>query len=240
VLAVPSWPPAAARAASSSPSDHRRDGSPCSVAFGRLRRCPRYQSGGRPPDPRDGSPCSVAFGRLRRCPRYQSGGRPPDPRDGSPCGTAHRTPRCGFAAAGVAAFPGWGPDLGFAGGVVLPQQSRMRSPEEFKRVMRSGRRARGATLSGHLLLATHPVPECPEPKVGFVVSRAVGSAVVRNRVKRRLRELMRGRVASLPGGCLLVLRAHPAAAGARQADLAADLDLVLGRLLRRQVGALRQ
>ena len=36
------------------------------------------------------------------------------------------------------------------------------------------------------------------------------------------------------------LRAHPAAASARQADLAADLDLVIGRLLRRQVGALRQ
>jgi ribonuclease P protein component len=71
----------------------------------------------------------------------------------------------------------------------------------------------------------------------LVVSRAVGSAVVRNRVKRQLRELMRRRVASLPGGCLLVLRAHPAAAGARQAELAADLDLVLGRLLRRQVGA---
>jgi len=74
----------------------------------------------------------------------------------------------------------------------------------------------------------------------LVVSRAVGSAVVRNRVKRRLRELMRGRIAALPGGCLLVLRAHPAAAGARQADLAADLDLVLGRLLRRQVGARQQ
>ena len=116
----------------------------------------------------------------------------------------------------------------------------MRSPEEFKRAMRSGRRAGGVTLSGHLLLAAGPVPEYTEPKVGFVVSRAVGSAVVRNRVKRRLRELMRGRVASLPEGCLLVLRAHPAAAGARQADLAADLDLVLGRLLRRQVGALRQ
>jgi ribonuclease P protein component len=77
-------------------------------------------------------------------------------------------------------------------------------------------------------------------KVGFIVSRAVGSAVVRNQVKRRLRELMRRRVASLPGGSLLVLRAHPAAAGACQADLAADLDLVIGRLLRRQVGALRQ
>jgi ribonuclease P protein component len=124
---------------------------------------------------------------------------------------------------------------------VLPQQSRMRSPEEFKRAMRSGQRAGGATLSGHLLL-TDPgvVPEDASPKVGLVVSRAVGSAVVRNRVKRRLRELMRRRLASLPGGCLLVVRAHPAAAGARQADLAADLDLVLGRLMRRQVGALRQ
>lgn len=124
---------------------------------------------------------------------------------------------------------------------MLPQQSRMRSPEEFKRVLRSGRRAGGATLSGHVLLSgAGPVSEGASPKVGLVVSRAVGSAVVRNRVKRRLRELMRRRLASLPGGCLLVVRAHPAAAGARQADLAVDLDLVLGRLMRRQVGALRQ
>jgi ribonuclease P protein component len=120
---------------------------------------------------------------------------------------------------------------------VLPQQSRMRLPDEFKRTTRSGRRAGGATLSAHVLLAVGTVPEDAEPKVGFVVSRAVGSAVVRNRVKRRLRELMRRRLACLPRGCLLVVRAHPAAAGASQADLAADLDLVLGRLLRRQVGA---
>ena len=123
---------------------------------------------------------------------------------------------------------------------MLPQQSRMRRPDEFRRTMRSGRRAGGATLSGHLVLAAGQVPEDTEAKVGFIVSRAVGSAVVRNRVKRRLRELVRRRLASLPGGCLLVLRAYPAAAGARQADLAADLDLVMGRLLRRQVGALRQ
>jgi ribonuclease P protein component len=127
--------------------------------------------------------------------------------------------------------------VGFAGGVMLPQQSRMRRPEEFKRVMRSGRRAGGATLSAHALLTTGAVPEDAGPKVGFVVSRAVGSAVMRNRVKRRLRELMRRRLACLPRGCLLVVRAHPAAAGASQADLAADLDLALGRLLRRQVGA---
>jgi hypothetical protein len=37
---------------------------------------------------------------------------------------------------------------------------------------------------------------------------------------------------------MLVVRAHPAAAGVRQADLAADLDLVIHRLLRRQAEAL--
>ena len=132
---------------------------------------------------------------------------------------------------------------------MLPQQSRMRRAEDFRRVLRTGRRAGGSVLTGHLLLPVGPdgaadtsgeVLSGDPAKVGFVVSRAVGSAVVRNRVKRRLRELMRGRLASLPRGCLLVLRAHPAAARARQADLAADLDLVIGRLLRRQVGALRQ
>jgi len=133
---------------------------------------------------------------------------------------------------------------------MLPQQSRMRRPEDFRRVLRTGRRAGGSVIAGHLLLAdgsaasstgfAGEVRSGDPAKVGFVVSRAVGSAVVRNRVKRRLRELVRRRVASLPGGCLLVLRAHPAAAGVRQADLAADLDLVIERLLRRQVGALRE
>jgi len=125
---------------------------------------------------------------------------------------------------------------------VLPQQSRIRRPEDFRRVLRTGRRAGGSVVAGHLLLvgSEGPVRSGDPAKVGFVISRAVGSAVVRNRVRRRLRELMRRRVASLPGGCLLVLRAYPAAASARQEDLAADLDLVIGRLLRRQVGALRQ
>jgi ribonuclease P protein component len=122
-------------------------------------------------------------------------------------------------------------------------------------VMRTGRRSAGPLLSVSMVppgLSGRETVSPPDPsweggvrsgdpaKVGFVVSRAVGSAVVRNRVKRRLRELMRARLASLPEGCQLVVRAHPAAAGVRQADLAADLDLALGRLLRRQVGALRR
>ena len=112
---------------------------------------------------------------------------------------------------------------------MLPQQSRIRRPQQFRLVTRTGRRAGGRTISAYLLM----VPDGGPAKVGFIVSRAVGSAVARNRVKRRLREVARARLASLPSGCMLVVRAHPAAAAARQADLAADLDLVLVRLLRR-------
>jgi ribonuclease P protein component len=83
--------------------------------------------------------------------------------------------------------------------------------------------------------------ESQEPaRIGFVVSKAVGSAVVRNRVRRRLRHLARGYLGCLPGGSLLVVRAAPRAATSCQADLAADLDLVIGALLRRQGGVVSQ
>jgi ribonuclease P protein component len=66
--------------------------------------------------------------------------------------------------------------------------------------------------------------------VGFVVSRAVGSAVTRNRVKRRLRHLMRSRVAGLDAGSVLVVRALPAAAEASYADLGTELERCLARV----------
>ena len=70
----------------------------------------------------------------------------------------------------------------------------------------------------------------PPARVGFVVSGAVGPAVVRNRVRRRLRHLAAEQVRRLPDGALLVVRALPAAAGATTAQLAADLQAVLVRL----------
>ena len=68
-------------------------------------------------------------------------------------------------------------------------------------------------------------------RVGFVVSKAVGPAVTRNRVKRRLRHLMRERVGRLEEGALLVVRAQPAAAAATYRDLAAELDRCLDRVV---------
>jgi ribonuclease P protein component len=63
--------------------------------------------------------------------------------------------------------------------------------------------------------------------VGFVVGRTVGAAVTRNRVKRRLRHLMRSRVDRLARGSLCVIRALPPAAGADYRHLERDLDAAL-------------
>ncbi len=110
----------------------------------------------------------------------------------------------------------------------------MRREREFAAAIRNGSRAGRPLLAGHLLVRK----DSREPaRIGFIVSRKVGTAVVRNRVRRRLRHLALGYLHSLPRGSLLVLRANPQAATASQADLAAELELVVRALLRRQGGA---
>ncbi|MFI6604342.1 ribonuclease P protein component [Nonomuraea sp. NPDC050536] len=112
---------------------------------------------------------------------------------------------------------------------MLARQSRMRRGEDFATAVKRGKRVGRPTLVVHLHV-------CGEgaPLVGFVVGRAVGGAVVRNKVKRRLRHLMRDRLHRLPRGSLLVVRANPQAASARHEQLAAELDVALDRLLRRR------
>lgn len=127
---------------------------------------------------------------------------------------------------------------------MLPAESRMRRRRDFTAAVRRGSRSGRKLLAGHLLVpaagdAGDAGEGCP-PRAGFVVSRAVGNAVVRNRVRRRLRVLVREYLSSLPRGSLLVVRAHPQAATASQADLAAELAVVMSTLVRRQAGALRR
>jgi ribonuclease P protein component len=74
------------------------------------------------------------------------------------------------------------------------------------------------------------------PRVGFVVSKAVGTAVVRNRTKRRLRALMAARLAVLPQGTDVVVRANPVAAQANSLELGAELDALLPKVLARMAG----
>ena len=118
---------------------------------------------------------------------------------------------------------------------MLPTEHRLRRREDFATAVRRGRRAGRPLLVVHLRSgATDPhVPgeTLPPTRAGFVVSKAVGNAVVRNTVKRRLRHLMRDRLASVPPGSLVVVRALPGSGDADHAQLARDLDAALQRLL---------
>jgi len=96
-------------------------------------------------------------------------------------------------------------------------------------VVRLGRRAGRPTVVGHLGTSLGGVGA--PARVGLIVSKRVGSAVTRNRVSRRLRHQMATRIDRLGPDALLVLRAQPPAASATSADLGADLDRVLDRLL---------
>jgi ribonuclease P protein component len=115
---------------------------------------------------------------------------------------------------------------------MLSTQQRVTDSAEFAEVIRGGRR-NGRT---HLVVYYTARSKCVkartgDTRAGFVVSKAVGGAVVRNRVKRRLRHLVAARLSGLPAGSVLVVRALPAAAAASSAELGRDLDSALRRVL---------
>jgi len=116
---------------------------------------------------------------------------------------------------------------------LLPAASRLTRRDDFATGVRRGRRAARGSVVVHLARVgdNDAPPPVSRPKVGFVVGRTVGGSVVRHRVQRRLRHLMRSRLANLPAGSLVVVRALPSAAGASSAALGDDLDGALRRLI---------
>ncbi|WP_296602749.1 ribonuclease P protein component [Nocardioides sp.] len=111
---------------------------------------------------------------------------------------------------------------------MLPAAHRLRDGATFRAAIRSGRRAGRRTLVVHLW-ADPAAGADPAARVGLVVSKAVGNAVVRNQVKRRLRHLAREHLSTLPGSAVLVVRALPPAATATSSELRADLARCLER-----------
>ncbi|MGH3413417.1 MAG: ribonuclease P protein component [Marmoricola sp.] len=113
---------------------------------------------------------------------------------------------------------------------MLPASNRLRDGATYRATVRRGRRAAAAAVVLHQLAGGEEGP----PRVGLVVSRAVGNAVTRNHVKRRLRHQLRERLRLLPDGSVLVVRALPATATMSSTELAAELDTALTRLTGRR------
>jgi ribonuclease P protein component len=113
---------------------------------------------------------------------------------------------------------------------VLPRGSRLHASGDFRSTIRRGVRV------GRPTLVLHVGPSGTDGvRVGMVVSKAVGNAVTRNRVKRRLRHLATAELGRTPPGTDVVVRALPPAATAGPA-LGADLASAWTTALRRLGG----
>ena len=110
----------------------------------------------------------------------------------------------------------------------LRRVQRLRSPRDFQRVRAQGRRVSGAVLLLGYAARSEP-DNAGLTRIGFSVSRRVGGAVVRNRVKRRLREVIRRKLARIAPGYDLVITARPGAADARMETLEQDVEVLLAR-----------
>lgn len=98
-----------------------------------------------------------------------------------------------------------------------PRSIRLTRSHEFAAVRKDGRRAHGRFL----VLAVAPIAESPsaESKLGVIASRRVGGAVVRNRLRRRCKELHRLSRPLLPPGLGIVLTIKKEASGASFEEL---------------------
>ena len=105
--------------------------------------------------------------------------------------------------------------------VALKRHARLLRSADFDRTLRSGRRAASEYLA--VFVSDN---ELGRPRVGLAVSRKLGNAVVRNRIKRRLRELVRPLVTRATGGRDVVIVARARASDAEFARLRQEIEML--------------
>ena len=111
----------------------------------------------------------------------------------------------------------------------MQRRNRLSRSRDFDAVYRHGR----SVATRFLVLYWFPREDDGEPRLGLAVPKATGPAVVRNRVKRRLREVWRLRLDRVPAGRDYVLVARAPLADALEANdaewLEQRVDEVLGK-----------
>jgi ribonuclease P protein component len=89
---------------------------------------------------------------------------------------------------------------------------------EFDAVYRTGKRR----SSSHFTVFFR-ANQMPQSRFGFSIKKALGGAVVRNRMRRRMREIVRCHRQEIPAGWDIVIHPKSAMARATFAALTADL-----------------
>ena len=99
----------------------------------------------------------------------------------------------------------------------LSRRNRLRKREDFLEAYARGEKIQGCHLVFYVLPNNLPCHQ-----LGLTVSRKIGSAVVRNRVKRKLREIFRINSEVVAVGCNIVMNAKRSAAKASYGELEED------------------
>lgn len=107
----------------------------------------------------------------------------------------------------------------------FPRSRRLRKARDYRRAGRSGRRIHDAWWT--LLLA--PSQDEGQTRLGLAVSRKVGNAVRRNRIKRLLRETFRLRQDLFPLGRDLVFMVRPGFSARSRAEVERRVEQCLER-----------
>jgi ribonuclease P protein component len=110
-----------------------------------------------------------------------------------------------------------------------PNRGRLSRSAEFERVYRQGR----STANRHLVLYAFPNPAAERPRLGLSVSRKVGGAVERNRVKRLLREAFASAEPGLKAGQDIVVVARPQVGELAEREGLSGIDAALTDLIAR-------
>ena len=107
----------------------------------------------------------------------------------------------------------------------ISKEMRLRRRAEFVAVQSGGRKLHGRHLLALTLQQTLPVG-----RVGITVTKKVGNAVVRNRIRRMLREWLRTNGWVPPGWDVVLVAKDSAARQGHPDDFAPDLTKILRQL----------
>jgi ribonuclease P protein component len=100
----------------------------------------------------------------------------------------------------------------------FPRDARLVRRGEFDAVYRTGKRR----SSSHFTVFFR-ANQMPQSRFGFSIKKALGGAVVRNRMRRRMREMVRGHREEIPPGWDFVIHPKKAMERAEFATLTVDL-----------------
>ncbi|MFA5729780.1 MAG: ribonuclease P protein component [Candidatus Paceibacterota bacterium] len=106
---------------------------------------------------------------------------------------------------------------------MLPKENRLKKEKEFEAVFKGGR-----TIKGKSVFLRYLINGTDKTKIGFVVSKKISKlAVVRNKAKRRMRDIARLKKDGLKEGLSIVIVSLPSIAKMTYKEIKEDLENLL-------------